>query len=139
MKSMPPLCGAGTRACRVETRLDTFSRSGRQRRHECRRGRHECPMPLSYLPFVGGRAFGGHLAFGERAGARPDLASIRTPCALWKFRLTECPEHLLHDLLALLVAGGVGEERQECVERILCLREAEPPRIQAERRAGLIH
>src|SRR5580658_6296501 len=74
-----------------------------------------------------------------RAGARPDLARIGTPRALWKFRLTECPEHLLHDLLALLVAGGVGEERQEGVERILCLREAEPPRIQAERRAGLIH
>src|ERR1022692_3890588 len=38
--------GARTRACRVETRLDTLVAYGHsvvaERRHECRRGTHEC-------------------------------------------------------------------------------------------------
>ena len=34
--------GARTRACRVETLLDTCWRAGNRRRHECRRGTHEC-------------------------------------------------------------------------------------------------
>jgi len=33
--------GARTRACRVETLLDTW-RTENRRRHECRRGTHEC-------------------------------------------------------------------------------------------------
>ena len=36
------LCGARTRACRVETPLDTCSGTGNRARHECRRGTHEC-------------------------------------------------------------------------------------------------
>src|ERR1019366_9282612 len=48
-------CGAGTHACRVETRLDTCSGLRRcvetERRQECRRGRQEClrHVIVSYL------------------------------------------------------------------------------------------
>src|ERR1017187_5865125 len=41
-----PSCGARTRTCRVETRLDTLAAGepdvGAKRRQECRRGTHEC-------------------------------------------------------------------------------------------------
>src|SRR5947209_2757759 len=97
-------------------------------------------MPLSYLfPFDRAGALGGHFAFRKRVRSWPDFTSIGMSLAAWKLRLSEYAEHLLHDLLALLVAGGAGESGQEGMERILCLGEAEPSRIQAKRRAGLIH
>src|ERR1035438_7618276 len=91
-----------------------ITRGHAKRRHECRRGRHECPMPLSYrFLAVAERGFGSDFAFGERTGARPDFARIRTARAPWEFRLTEYPEHLAHDLLAVPFVLGACEQRQE--------------------------
>jgi hypothetical protein len=42
MSNIGERCGARTRACRVETLLDTRRYLVYRRRHECRRGTHEC-------------------------------------------------------------------------------------------------
>src|ERR1035437_9784968 len=48
---LPAICGAGTRACRVETHLDPPSCADRpRRRHECRRGSPRGCAPIASLP-----------------------------------------------------------------------------------------
>jgi hypothetical protein len=47
--------GARTRACCVETLLDTCSRREAGRRHECRRGTHECVRYVGMARLFTGR------------------------------------------------------------------------------------
>src|SRR5712692_4042074 len=123
-------------ACRVETRLDAFGAAHHKSRHECRLGRHECPMSLSYsflgdFTLLGLLSLLGDFAFRKRAGARPNHAGSRTPLTpVGKLRLSKDPYHPLHDLLALGIAGRLSEQGQKGVDRILGQRETELARIQ---------
>src|SRR6266567_393618 len=95
-------------------------------------------MSLSYS-FLGGLAELRDFPFRKRAWSRPDPSGWRTPLApSRKRRLLKHSQHPLHDLLALFVAMGLGEDRQEGVEGVLRLREAKLARIQVQCRARLI-
>src|SRR5260370_1499022 len=98
-------------------------------------------MPLSYL-FASLRSLTliRHVAFWKRAWSWPDFPASRAPFAATRERrIAKYPKHLLHDLLALFFTASLGEHRQKGMDSVLGQRKAELPRIQAERRAGLVH
>src|ERR1019366_9526171 len=91
-------------------------------------------------PLLGDLASLGDLPFRKRACPWPNHSGSGAPLASpRKPRLSEYPEHLLRDLFALLVAGGLRKNRQESIEGILRQRETELPRVQVEGCGGLVH